>query len=76
MMAFFSGTNGLIAKLVLLGAFNALVVVGRNRPRETIRSRRRGLVVALAAAAIDVIYMIPRESLIPALKFLIPGTIS
>ena len=32
------------------------------------------LVVALAAAAIDVIYMIPRESLIPA-KFLIPGTV-
>jgi len=72
-MAFFSGTNGLIAKLVLLGAFNALVVWAAT----VLASHHKWvalLVVALAAAAIDVIYMIPRESLIPA-KFLIPGTV-
>ena len=73
MMAFFSGTNGLIAKLVLLGGFNALVVWAAT----VLASHHKWvalLVVALAAAAIDVIYMIPRESLIPA-KFLIPGTV-
>ncbi len=72
LMAFFSGTNGLIAKFVLLGGFNAIVVWAA-----TILATHHKwvplLVVALAAAAIDVIYMIPRESLIPA-KFLIPGT--
>src|SRR5215217_9031571 len=73
LMAFFSGTNGLIAKFVLLGGFNALVVWAAT----ILASHHKWvplLVVALAAAAIDVIYLIPRESLIPA-KFLIPGTV-
>jgi arabinogalactan oligomer/maltooligosaccharide transport system permease protein len=73
LMAFFSGTNGLIAKFVLLGVFNALVVWAAS----TLATHHKWVplvVVAIAAAAIDVIYIIPRESLIPA-KFLIPGTI-
>jgi len=73
LMAFFSGTNGLIAKFVLLGCFNALVVWAAT-VLATHHKWVALVVVAIAAAAIDVIYIIPRESLIPA-KFLIPGTI-
>src|SRR5690242_17948272 len=73
LMAFFSGTNGLIAKIVLLCAFNAVVVWAAS----VLASHHKWialLIVALAAAAIDVIYLIPNEKLLPA-KFLIPGTI-
>jgi arabinogalactan oligomer / maltooligosaccharide transport system permease protein len=73
LMAFFSGTNGLIAKIVLLAAFNAIVVWAAT----VLASHHKWialLVVALAAGAIDVIYLIPNEKLLPA-KFLIPGTV-
>jgi ABC-type sugar transport system permease subunit len=73
MMAFFSGTNGLIAKIVLLCAFNALVVWAAT-VLATHQKWVALLVVALAAGAIDVIYLIPNEKLLPA-KFLIPGTV-
>ena len=72
-MAFFSGTNGLIAKIVLLCGFNAIVVWAAT----VLATHHKWiplLVVALAAAAIDAIYLIPNEKLLPA-KFLIPGTI-
>jgi arabinogalactan oligomer/maltooligosaccharide transport system permease protein len=73
MMAAFSGTTGLVAKLVLLAFFNAIVVWAL-----TILATHGKwvalLVVAAAAAAIDAIYLIPRQRLLP-LKFLIPGTI-
>jgi arabinogalactan oligomer/maltooligosaccharide transport system permease protein len=73
MMAFFSGTNGLIAKLVLLGLFNAVVVWAI-----TILIQHHKwipiVVTAIAAGAIDLIYLTPRRSVLP-LKFLIPGTV-
>lgn len=72
-MAFFSGTNGLIAKIVLLAGFNAIVVWAAT-VLATHHKWVALLVVAAAAAAIDVIYLIPSEKLLPA-KFLIPGTI-
>jgi arabinogalactan oligomer/maltooligosaccharide transport system permease protein len=72
-MAFFSGTNGLIAKIVLLCGFNAIVVWAAT-VLATHHKWVALLVVALAAAAIDAIYLIPRQSLLP-LKFLIPGTV-
>ncbi|MBA3716685.1 MAG: ABC transporter permease subunit, partial [Actinobacteria bacterium] len=73
LMAAFSGTNGLIAKLVLLGLFNAMVVWAA-----TILATHHKwialLIVAVAAGAIDAIYLVPRKATLP-LKFLIPGTI-
>lgn len=73
MMAFFSGTNGLIAKLVLLSLFNSIVVWAI-----TILIQHHkwvpAVVTALAAGAIDLIYLSPRRSVLP-LKFLIPGTV-
>ena len=73
LMAFFSGTNGLIAKIVLLCGFNALVVWAAT-VLATHHKWVALLVVALCAAAIDAIYLIPNERLLP-LKFLIPGTV-
>ena len=72
-MAFFSGTNGLIAKLVLLGDRSTRSSCGPRRSSRATTSGWRSWWSRWPRAAIDVIYMIPRESLIPA-KFLIPGT--
>jgi len=72
-MATFSGTTGFVTKLVLLAFFNAFAVWA------LIILATKGkwiplLVVAIAAGAIDAIYLIPRQRILP-LKFLIPGTI-
>lgn len=72
-MAFFAGTNGIIAKFVLLGAFNA-VVVWAATVLATNGKWPALLVMAAAAAAIDAIYLIPSKRTFP-LKFLIPGTV-
>jgi arabinogalactan oligomer/maltooligosaccharide transport system permease protein len=73
LITFFSGTNGLIAKLVLLGGFNALVVWAA-----TILATHHKwialLIVAIAAGAIDALYLIPSQRTLP-LKFLLPGTV-
>jgi ABC-type sugar transport system permease subunit len=72
-MTFFSGTNGLIAKIFLLCGFNAIVVWAAT----VLATHHRWvalLVVAVAAAAIDAIYLIPDKRLLP-LKFLVPGTV-
>ena len=72
-IAFFSGTTGLILKLILLSLANALaawaVYVLIDHRRWT------GLaVVAVATAVIDWLYLVPHSWSLPA-KFLIPGTI-
>src|SRR5262249_39564430 len=73
LMAFFAGTNGVIAKFVLLGGFNA-VVVWAATVLATNGKWTALFVMALAAAAIDAIYLIPSKRTLP-LKFLIPGTV-
>jgi arabinogalactan oligomer/maltooligosaccharide transport system permease protein len=67
----FSGTAGLVAKLVLLGIFNALVIWAL----EILATDGKWIALIISAAAtiaIDVIYLLPRRT--PA-KFLIPGTV-
>lgn len=68
----FSGTTGVVVKLVLLSASNALAVWAMV----VLATRDDWLpvgVLALVTALIDVLYMAPRHTL-PA-KFLIPGTL-
>ncbi len=72
-VAFFSGTVGYALKLALLSASNALavwalyVLVSHHRWPAV-------AVVAVATAAIDYLYLVPRRWTLPA-KFLVPGTI-
>jgi arabinogalactan oligomer/maltooligosaccharide transport system permease protein len=72
-IGFFSGTVGLVIKLVLLAALNALAVWAIGvllADGKWIAAIAVGAVVLL----IDLAYMLPSRQLIP-LKFLIPGSI-
>jgi len=73
LMTAFSGTNGLIAKVVLLSIFNALVVWACT-VLVTHHKWIALLVTAAAALAIDLIYLVPSKRTLP-LKFLVPGTV-
>jgi arabinogalactan oligomer / maltooligosaccharide transport system permease protein len=72
-LGFFSGTVGLVVKLVLLAAMNGLalyavgVLVADDR-------WVAGVLVAAATVLVDVIYLGPWHRTVP-LKFLVPGTI-
>ncbi|HTZ06889.1 MAG TPA: ABC transporter permease subunit [Gaiellaceae bacterium] len=69
----FSGTPGVVAKIVLLGILNAFafwamyVLLTRSHWVSVV-------VLALATAGIDLVYLAPTRKTLP-LKFLIPGTI-
>ncbi len=72
-IALFSGGVGYALKLTLLSASNALAIWALY----VLSSHHRWpavAVVAVATAAIDYLYIIPRKWTLPA-KFLIPGTI-
>ena len=72
-MAAFSGTVGLVAKYVLLAIVNALalwaltILITKDRIPAAI-------VLVLATAAIDLVYLLPHRWTLP-LKFLLPGTV-
>jgi len=73
LIASFSGTAGLIVKLVLLGIVNAIsvwaaIILARQDKWLAL------VVLAAATLAIDLIYLSKRAGAVP-LKFLIPGTI-
>jgi arabinogalactan oligomer / maltooligosaccharide transport system permease protein len=68
----FSGTVGLVAKLIFLGLVNALAIWAGAILAGDGNWVAVGVLVA-ATAAIDAIYLLPRRTL-PA-KFLIPGTL-
>lgn len=73
LVATFSGTVGLVLKIVLLALVNGLAVWGGT----VLAGQEKWVaLLALAAAtlALDAVYLIPRKSTIP-LKFLVPGTI-
>nr|MBA2642176.1 ABC transporter permease subunit [Actinomycetota bacterium] len=72
-VGFFSGTVGLIIKLVLLGAVNALAVwaIGVLLADDKWIA---ALVIGGATLLIDAVYLVPDRRFIP-LKFLIPGTV-
>jgi arabinogalactan oligomer / maltooligosaccharide transport system permease protein len=72
-IAFFSGTVGLVVKIVLLGLLNALAVWAATVLAD--RGKWPAFVVLLVAtAAIDAIYLVSRNRFVPA-KFLIPGLV-
>ena len=69
----FSGTLGLVLKLLLLGIVNAIglwAVVALLGDDNVLAA----LCVAAATVAIDAVYLLPFGKLVP-LKFLVPGTI-
>jgi arabinogalactan oligomer / maltooligosaccharide transport system permease protein len=68
----FSGTVGLVAKLIFLGLVNALAVWAGVVLADERNWAAVGVLVA-TTAAIDAVYLLPRRTL-PA-KFLVPGTI-
>jgi arabinogalactan oligomer/maltooligosaccharide transport system permease protein len=72
LISVFSGTVGLVLKLVFLAVVNALalwaaVVLAREEKWVALG------VVALATAFLDAVYLVPRRAI--PLKFLLPGTI-
>ena len=72
-IGFFSGTVGLVIKLVVLGAMNALAVwaIGILLADEKWLA---ALGVGAATLLIDVVYLYPSRRLIP-LKYLVPGSV-
>jgi len=72
-IGFFSGTVGLVIKLVLLGAVNALAVwaVGVLLADEKWIA---ALGIAAATVLIDAVYLVPDRRLVP-LRYLVPGTV-
>ena len=72
-LGFFSGTVGLVIKLVFLAAANA---VGLWAAGVLLADGNwlAGSIVVLATLAIDVVYLVPWKGSIP-LKFLVPGTV-
>lgn len=72
-IGFFSGTVGLVIKLVLLGALSALaiwavaILIGDGKSLAA-------LAIAAATLVIVAIYVIPDRRLVP-LKYLVPGTV-
>jgi arabinogalactan oligomer/maltooligosaccharide transport system permease protein len=72
LVASFSGTRGLVLKLILLGLSNALAAWAAYVLAD--RGRWPAFVgVVLATLAIDAVYLAPRRTV--PLKFLVPGTI-
>jgi arabinogalactan oligomer/maltooligosaccharide transport system permease protein len=72
LVAVFSGTVGLVLKIVLLAVVNALAVWGGT----VLAGQEKWLALGLLAAAtlaLDAIYLSPRRAI--PLKFLIPGTV-
>ena len=70
-IAFFSGTVGVVVKVVLLGLLNALAVWAATVLAD--REKWPALAVLLiCTAGIDAIYMVSRNRFVPA-KFMIPG---
>jgi len=72
-IAFFSGTVGLVVKIVLLALLNALAVWAAT----VLADREKWPAFAallVATAGIDAIYMISRNRAVPA-KFLVPGLV-
>jgi arabinogalactan oligomer/maltooligosaccharide transport system permease protein len=72
LVAVFSGTVGLVLKIVLLAVVNALAVWGGT----VLAGQEKWLALAVLAAstlALDAIYLSPRRAI--PLKFLIPGTV-
>ena len=72
-VGFFSGTVGLVIKLVLLGAVNALGIWAIGVLLADDKSIA-ALAIAAALLLIDVVYLYPDKRLVP-LKFIVPGTI-
>ncbi len=69
----FSGTVGLVIKVVLLAISNAIGLwglIGLLNNGNTVA----GLCVLAATLAIDAVYLLPTRSLVPV-KFLVPGTV-
>ncbi len=69
----FSGTVGLVLKVVLLAVSNAIGLwglVGLLNNGNTVA----GLCVLAATLAIDAVYLLPIQGLVPV-KFLVPGTV-
>ena len=72
LVAVFSGTVGLVLKIVLLAVVNALAVWGGT----VLAGQQKWValgVLAAATLALDLIYLSPRRAI--PLKFLIPGTV-
>jgi arabinogalactan oligomer / maltooligosaccharide transport system permease protein len=72
-IGFFSGTVGLVIKLALLGALNALVLwaIGILLADEKWLA---AILVGAATVLIDAVYLVPDRRLVP-LKYLLPGTV-
>src|SRR6187399_2289309 len=69
----FSGTRGLVVKLILLGGVNAIAVWAAIILAQ--QNKWVALVVLAAATlAIDLVYLSGRAGAVP-LKFLVPGTV-
>lgn len=72
-IAFFSGTVGLVVKIVLLGLVNALAVWAATVLAD--HGKWPAFTVLLVVTvAIDAIYMVSRNRIVPA-KFLVPGLV-
>src|SRR5690242_20494358 len=72
-IAFFSGTVGLVVKVVLLGLMNALAVWAAT----VLADREKWpafVVLLLTTIGIDAVYLVSRNRAVP-LKFLIPGLV-
>ena len=69
----FSGTTGLVLKLVLLAGANAIGLYGAVKLL-TDGAVVSGLVVLAATAAIDAVYLLSSRGVVP-LKFLVPATV-
>jgi arabinogalactan oligomer/maltooligosaccharide transport system permease protein len=72
-IAFFSGTVGLVVKIVLLGMLNALAVWAAAVLADKEKWPALAVLI-LATAGIDAVYMLSRNRAVPA-KFLIPGLV-
>ena len=73
LVAFFSGTVGVVAKYVLLAIANAVGLYAFT----VLLADGRWVVaafIALATVATDIAYLVPRAQVVP-LKFLLPGTV-
>ena len=72
-IAFFSGTVGLVVKIVLLGMLNALAVWAAA----VLADKEKWpafVVLIVTTAGIDAVYMVSRNRAVPA-KFLVPGLV-
>src|SRR5215204_6207721 len=72
-IGYFSGTVGLVIKIVFLGATNALALWA-IAVLLTDGKWVAGILIAVATALIDAVYLGPWHRTVP-LKFLVPGTI-